>query len=217
MDISTAFTFMKNDKEWITKVLIAGLIGLIPIIGQFYITGWGMEITKRYLAGRSDLLPETQFGLHIKMGFKAAVVAFVYTLPATLISSFSAFIIDFFSSSNSEAMQFFGAAMSCISGFLAFLLGLVISVFVIAAYMRLIDTGLWKDAFDFAAVWKMVKSSPKTLIILLLLQFLTSLISGLGVVVCFIGLIFTMPYGISVFSHLIGQGKIEIDQAVNPL
>lgn len=217
MDISTALTFIKNDKEWIPKVLIAGLIGLIPIIGQFYIAGWGMEISKRYLAGRSDLLPETQFGLHIKMGFKAAVVAFVYMLPATIISSFSAFVIELFSRSNSEALQFFGAAMSCVSGLFTFLLGLVLNVFVIAAYMRLIDTGLWKDAFDFAAVWKMVKSSPKTFIILLLLGFLASLISGLGVAVCFIGVIVTVPYGVSVFSHLIGQGKIEIDQAVNQL
>lgn len=217
MDISTAFTFMKNDKEWITKILIAGLIGLIPIVGQLYIAGWGMEISKRHLAGRSDLLPETQFGLYIKMGFKAAVVGFVYTLPVTLISAFSGFFIGFISRSDSEALQFFGAAMSCVSGIFTFILGLVLFVFVIAAYMRLIDTGLWKDAFDFAAVWKMVKSSPKTLIILLLLGFLTSLISGLGVVVCFIGVIFTLPYGISVFSHLIGQGKIEIDQAVNQL
>jgi hypothetical protein len=96
--------------------------------------------------------------------------------------------------------------------FIYFILGLAISVFAYAGIMRLIENGLWKDAFNFTEVWKMVKNSPKTFLLLLLLSLLVSLISSLGLVVCFIGVIFTTPYAMAVWGHLLGQAKVEIDK-----
>ena len=35
MNYSRAFSYVFDDKNWLSKLLIAGLISLIPIIGQF--------------------------------------------------------------------------------------------------------------------------------------------------------------------------------------
>jgi len=212
MDISTAFTFVKNDKDWITKILITGLIGLIPIVGQLYLAGWSMDIAKRYTLGSNDLLPDVNFGQYIKMGFKFCVVNFVYALPVIIFSVITSFFTSVFMSSDSQGVQFFGAALSCGMSFIYFVLGLAISIFAYAAIMRLIENEQMKDAFNFTQVWQMVKKSPKTFILLLLLSLLVSLISSLGLVVCFIGVIFTTPYAMAVWGHLFGQAKVEIDR-----
>jgi hypothetical protein len=212
MDISTAFTFVKNDKDWITKILITGLIGLIPIVGQLYLAGWSMDIAKRYTLGSADLLPDVNFGQYIKMGFKYCIVNLVYALPIIIVSVFTGLFTSVFMNSDSQGVQFFGAALSCGMTFIYFILGLAISVFAYAGIMRLIENGLWKDAFNFTEVWKMIKNSPKTFLLLLLLSLLVSLISSLGLVVCFIGVIFTTPYAMAVWGHLLGQAKVEIDK-----
>jgi len=212
MDISTAFTFVKNDKDWITKILITGLIGLIPIVGQLYLAGWSMDIAKRYTLGSADLLPDVNFGQYIKMGFKYCIVNLVYALPIIIVSVFTGLFTSVFMNSDSEGIQFFGAALSCGMSFIYFILGLAISIFAYAGIMRLIENEQMKDAFNFAEVWKMVKKSPKTFMLLLLLSLLVSLISSLGLVVCFIGVIFTTPYAMAVWGYLFGQAKVEIDE-----
>jgi hypothetical protein len=215
MNISNAFTFVKNDKEWITKILITGLISIIPLIGQIYLTGWGMEVANRYLAGRSDLLPETEFGKHIKYGFKFLVVNFVYSLPIMVISFFSGIFTSIFSSSESQAVQAFGAMLSCVSGLFSMIIGLIISLFILAATLRLIETGNIRDALDLGKIWQMLTKAPKTFLVLLLLSILVSLISSAGLIFCIVGIIFTIPYGAAVYGHLLGQAKVEVDQAIS--
>mgnify|MGYP000367712950 CR=1 FL=1 len=58
MDIAKTFDFIKEDKDWIVKLLIAGLIFLIPVVGQIYAWGWMMEISKRTELGKGG----TQIG-----------------------------------------------------------------------------------------------------------------------------------------------------------
>ena len=36
MDIAKTFDFIKEDKDWVVKLLIVGLISLIPVVGQLY-------------------------------------------------------------------------------------------------------------------------------------------------------------------------------------
>ena len=47
MDFGLAFSFPFQDKNWLQKILIAGLIMLIPIVGWFAVIGWALEITRR--------------------------------------------------------------------------------------------------------------------------------------------------------------------------
>jgi len=45
MDIGRSFKFMFEDEGWITKILIGGILGLIPIV-NFVIYGYQLEVIK---------------------------------------------------------------------------------------------------------------------------------------------------------------------------
>ena len=59
MDIGRSFTFITEDKEWWQKVLLGGLLSLIPIVGQFYAVGYSIQVLKATIEGREIPLPET--------------------------------------------------------------------------------------------------------------------------------------------------------------
>jgi uncharacterized membrane protein len=40
MDFGRAFSFVFEDPDWLKKVAIAGLVMLIPVIGQLVVLGW---------------------------------------------------------------------------------------------------------------------------------------------------------------------------------
>ena len=47
MEFGKSFTYVFEDDDWITKILLAAVIAFIPIIGPLAVAGWGVEITKR--------------------------------------------------------------------------------------------------------------------------------------------------------------------------
>jgi hypothetical protein len=61
MNFGKAFTFVFDDPEWLRKVAINALIGLIPIVGQLYLLGWGLEVARRVAMRTHD--PAARRGL----------------------------------------------------------------------------------------------------------------------------------------------------------
>ncbi len=45
MDIGKSFGFMFKDESWISRVLVGGLLGLVPIL-NFVIYGYMLEVIK---------------------------------------------------------------------------------------------------------------------------------------------------------------------------
>ena len=210
MNYSLAFSYVKNERDWVTKLLITGLILLIPIVGQLYFTGWLFEIARRVTSQETEILPEVNFSRFISIGFKVWVISFVYMLPSSILSSISSFSSKALMNSDTEAIAFIGGSISCVFGLIGAVLGIALSLFLLAAYIRFLDTFTISSAFDFAAVWKTLKSSPKEFVILWLFDLLTGLIACAGLLFCFIGILFTAPYSASVWGHLIGQTKQKL-------
>ena len=42
MDIGKSFSFVFEDKKWIEKILIGGILMLVPILGSILMLGYGM-------------------------------------------------------------------------------------------------------------------------------------------------------------------------------
>ena len=215
MNISRAFSFVSNDKDWISKLIIAGLISLIPIVGILYLTGWMMEIARRYHDSRTELLPEVNFGKYIANGFKVTVIGIVYSIPIAILGFFTQALSGLMSNTEQSAIQIIFVGMICTVGILIFILSIVLEAFLLAGYMRYVKTDNWKEAFNFPRIWKMVIENLKVIIILILLSMLADFIGGLGVILCVIGLLFSMPYSMAFFAHVFGQGMLQVDERNN--
>jgi len=86
MDFGLAFSFAFKDPDWLKKIALAGLVSLIPIIGQIFIIGWGLEVTRRVIRHEPELLPDLDFGENLSKGFQAFVISLVYSIPIILFS-----------------------------------------------------------------------------------------------------------------------------------
>ena len=58
MDIGRSFTYVLDDDEWWKKVLLGGLLSLIPIVGPLYAIGYVLEVISNVIGGRETPLPE---------------------------------------------------------------------------------------------------------------------------------------------------------------
>ena len=219
MNYSLAFSFVKDEKDWMLKLLITGLISLIPIIGQLYFVGWLFEIARRVTAHETVLLPDVNFSTFVKSGFKLTVITIVYLLPGfilTNITQISIYKTEF----ESRLVRAFFTTFACFSGLLNTIIGAVLSLFLIAAYVRFFETSNILDAFNIIALRNSIKKNVKYYLILWLFEFLVSLFALVGLLFCFVGILFTFPYCYAVWGHLFGQMMQKIENpdqsTINP-
>jgi hypothetical protein len=82
IDIKEAFKKPLNDKAWLIKVLIGGLILSIPIIGHILADGYLILYLSLLLTSDDQKLPKwTDVGVILKLSMKLIVVWIVYCLP----------------------------------------------------------------------------------------------------------------------------------------
>ena len=88
MDIGRSFTFVFEDEDWLKKVLIGGGLSIIPVVGQLFTIGYGLEVARRVAKGDPQPLPEWgDWGGLLKDGFMAMVIGIVWMLPIIVVSS----------------------------------------------------------------------------------------------------------------------------------
>lgn len=84
IDFKRPFVAMRKDPAWVRKILIAALVNLIPYVGMFAVSGWGLEYMRRVAWGDDEHLPEWKpFEPHLMRGF----YAFVGILPLSMLLS----------------------------------------------------------------------------------------------------------------------------------
>jgi len=209
MDFGLAFSYVFKDRDWLKKIAIMGLVGLIPIIGQIVVYCWAMNIAKRVMDNDPNPLADLDFGGDLSRGFMGFVIAFVYSLPIILLSGITGILDSLTSISDSNAAIGAYTTFSICFGLISFVFGLFLALLIPAALCRFLDTGSLSSAFDFGEVFKLVRLNIGTYLIVLLGAFVAGLIGGLGVIACVIGVMLTYAYSLAVTGHLYGQAYNE--------
>ncbi len=209
MDFGLAFSFVFKDRDWLKKIAIMALVGLIPIIGQIVVYGWAMNIAKRVMDNDPNPLADLDFGGDLSRGFMGFVISFVYSLPVILVSSVSGIFDSLTTMSESNAAIGAYTAIVVCFGLVAFVFGLILAVLIPAALCRYLDTGSLSSAFDFGEVFKLVRLNIGTYLIVLLGTFVAGIAASLGVIACIIGVMLTYAYSLAVTGHLYGQAYSE--------
>jgi len=213
MDIGRAFAFVFDDPAWVKKVLIGGLITLagfiIPLIPGFIVYGYMLEIMRRVYLGESEGLPEwDDIGGYLGRGFFLTVALFVWLLPALLLSgcAVTAIILAGGSSENDAVAGLSGLVAFCLFGaiFLVILIWAVAFLPVVAA--RYAVERRFGTMFAFGEIFAEVRrAGVGMLLLLLLIVLIASFIGQLGIIACFIGVVFTSFYSNLVIAHGAGQ------------
>ena len=210
MDFGKAFTFAFDDPEWVRKVLINALIGLIPIVGQIYLLGWGLETARRVAMRSGEPLPDVDFGTHLGHGFRAFVVSIVWTAPIWVIALVLGIISAVATEIDPDIGNTIGAVLGICVGLVGLIFGLFLGVVLPAALTRSAVFGSIKGGLDVGTVWALVRSAPGAWLMVLLGNILAGILAGIaGTLLCGIGVFVATALYQVIMGHLYGRAYLQ--------
>ncbi len=202
MDIKRAFTYIREDKEWIVNIVLGGFIVLLPVAGFIGLLGYMLEIAANVAQGNPRPLPTWKdFSRLARKGLDALIIALVYYGPLILLVC----IIMGISAFNQG-----GAGLAFVLSLLLLVGGLCLSVLVYAGWIRYIQTGDQRAALRPGELLAIVRSSPQPFGMLLAVALLCILGASLGLLPFAIALPFTIFYAHVVFGHALGQVAAQV-------
>src|SRR5205823_11726758 len=180
--IGDAFAWPFRDPDWLGKILIMGLIQLIPIVGGINGLGWMLAAVDRLRAGE-ERLPAANLN-YLGRGIRLFVVYLVYYAAVAVV-----------------AALFYGPAVLVLAqegrgspnaflvgvGFILLLLtitvvtvGSLALTFALPSIVLAVDHGGIPAGFEAGAIYRRVRSSPINTLIAGLMLIAAGLIGQLG-------------------------------------
>jgi len=211
MDFGLSFSFPFQDEEWVKKIVLTAVISLIPIIGQLALIGWLVELTRRVIRGDTEPLPDwADFGGILVLGLKMFAIGFVYALPL-MFAIIPMAIFDSLIDSDSAATLYTIVTL-CFSCF-ALIYGLALAFFFPAVVGELAATDNLGAAINPMNIIAHLRAAPSAYLLAFLGTIVAGFLSGFGIILCFVGVIFTTVYAYAVQGQLYGQAYLEATKA----
>ncbi len=223
MDIGKAFSFVFEDKNWVVKVLIgiavvvAGFVSsclLIPaILAGIMLSGYSLEITRRVIRGDADVLPAwDDWGQFLVDGLMVTIITVVYALPIIILGlcvGIPASLIADSRAVSLSAGEAYSVFASSSVGCFGLLWAIVMSLLLPAAIGRFAAEGELASAFQLGEVFSLVRDNLGTYLLTAVMVLATGIMASLGLLLCFVGVLFTSVYAELVSGHLYGQAYLE--------
>ncbi len=206
MDIGSSFTYMFEDEDWIKKILIGGIVAIIPIV-NFAAFGYLVQVIRNVRDGQALPLPEwDQFGEYFKNGLFLALIYIIYLIPIFILSCLQSVIPAALAQGGSNdaanAMSVVMICFSCLMG----VWGLLVGILFPAILVRFAEVGTFGSGFQFGELLAIIKVNIGSYIVVLLLMWVAQgIIAPLGVILCVVGVIFTMFWSYLMSGNLVGQ------------
>ena len=189
-DVGDSFGWPFRDPEWVSKILLQGLINIIPIAGQMALLGWLLGAVDNLRQGRSELLP-AGFN-NFARGAILWLVAFVYGIVITIVALIL-MVIGLAASGGDQHAPVYGVfqlLQNLWSLVADIALGLAFPTIVLLTDREGIGGGL-----NVPKVISTIQLNPGKALLAGLFAIIAYIISGLGLLLCCVGIIFTAPYG----------------------
>ena len=212
MDIGKSFTYVFEDPNWIKKVLIGGIVSIIPIV-NFAAIGYMVTTLKNVTDGQPQPLPEWgNFGEHLMKGLYVFVGALIYIAPILLLYCCMMVLPIVLGGAGSAAGRDAGSALAGVGSLLSMCLGCLMFLFILAvavmfpaALTRYAVSGQLSTFWDFRGNFDLISKNLATYIIAILIVWVAGFVAGFGIILCFIGVIFTSFWSQLVGAHVYGQ------------
>jgi hypothetical protein len=200
-----AITLPTRDSDWLTKIGLQGLIGLIPILGWFTSIGWMLTYLDHLRLGQPSL-PPAGFG-YLRRGWRVALVGAIY-LGVMVIAFYAVLGVATFgliataphstgtTSSPANPGPFpwlFFVGIFALNG-LIFLVFAALHLLIVPVILRTDRHGVLAGLNVIGAI-RMALGGVQRSGVTAILAFFAYFVSSLGVYLLFIGYIFTSAYG----------------------
>jgi hypothetical protein len=194
--ITEAFVWPVRDPEWVTKILIIGLINLIPIIGAINGIGWMLASLDRLRAGEEKLAPANFDNLG--RGARVFVVELIYALGVVAIGmvlylpGLAITVQQNHGHANAGLVAL--ALLLTLAAFGLIALGSLALTFMLPSVILATDAGGIAAGLHVGAVLKRSRANPMNTLVAGLMLIAASFVSSLGVIACGLGAVFTAAY-----------------------
>ncbi|MGC8837892.1 MAG: DUF4013 domain-containing protein [Anaerolineae bacterium] len=206
MDVGKSFTYMFEDKDWLVKIVLGGVFGLLSafLIGAPFVIGYMLEVIRRVARGDPQPLPDwDNLGEKFVQGLVLIVIMAIWLIPSWIVLCVQLGITIPFG--NDPDYAGLVTAVSLCGSCLNILWGIGVSFFSPAIFTRYAVTGRFASAFQFAEIWRFTTKNFVNVLIAVLLAWVAGLVAGFGVILCFVGVFLTWFWSVLVEAHLFGQ------------
>jgi hypothetical protein len=213
VDFGKAFSYVFEDPKWAGKIIIGGILALIPLIGWFLVMGYMIAIARNVIKGNPQPLPDwSDFGRIFVDGIYGLVIGFVYVLPIIVLACVVMVPASLIASpDNGDGGILFTLATCCFSAFTLIYSILVGWLFIPAALGRYADTDDLSSALRFGEILDISRANPVAFLMALLISVVAGFLASFGIILCCIGVIFTSFYAQCVTGHAYGQAYLAAE------
>jgi hypothetical protein len=198
---------MFQDQDWPKKILIGGLISLVPIL-NFAALGYLVQVIRNVRDGQALPLPEwDQLGEHFRSGLYLFLILLIYSLPIVLllcIQTGASIVVGSAATGQSAANALFiiSTCLWCLVGVWV----LVVGVLSPAILVRFAETLEFQSGLRLGEVVSIIKANPASYLIAMIIMWVAlGVIAPLGLIACGVGVVVTGFWATLVSGHVLGQ------------
>jgi hypothetical protein len=220
--LGDSFAWPFRDPEWFSKIVLMGLIALIPIVGWLQLLGWMLAALDNLRQGW-QVLPPAAFR-YATRGINLFAASLIWGLAAVVLlyGSMGVAIFALLSvtpksgdSSGSAAFPFF---------FFPLMFGITAAfgLIIIALYVFIPPLILFTDrkglggAFNVAGFAHAIRTSPKESLAAAAIALVSYFISGIGSYLCYVGILFTIPYSLALLAGVLRWYEVNAKPGALP-
>jgi hypothetical protein len=211
VDIGRAFSYIFEDQDWLSKLIIVVILAFfsaIPLLGLVAVAallGYLLDLIRNMRANHPNPLPQwDNIGERITEGFTVLIAAIVYAIPSLAVSACA------FLTNNFLHNSFLPLAITCCT--LPFLIayGILVLPMLAVGVARYLDSGESAEFYRFGELFGVVRENMNVTVQWFILAFIVNLILGLVAIIPCCGWIAVMGLAYPVQGHLLGQYVLEL-------
>lgn len=194
-DFGRAFTFVKEDPDAVKKILIGGVFALLSVlfVGAFFLAGYLSRLIQRVARGEALPLPEWEdFGGLFVDGAKLVGAHLIYTVALYLVLGcpFGMLMITFGAASGgrgSGGLEGLAVLTGVALYGALFLGGLIIGIYLPAAFVRIALGGEFRAAFQIKENVAFIRRNLLNYVLSLVLYIVGVISAMFGILLCCVG------------------------------
>lgn len=176
-------TYMFKEPDWLTKLLVGGLLAMIPVV-NFVTAGYGLQVINNLRGDKTPTLPKwgERFGDMWVDGLKLFVIGLIYSIPVWLISLVTGLPAAFLANATDDPNGFsvLAGGAACLGGLLSLIVGALILFWGLGAITNFaVNDGEFGAAFQFGKIWSIVKGNVGKMAMAVVAAVVASFLVGL--------------------------------------